>query len=256
MQEEVNKFMLLEMKQELSWRNHSVMKMNVISNEQMIGCFEAPYISRTERRADGLFQFRGTYRSNHSYDINFNPMACPAGYTDGMFSYSKKDSSTNSKYTMMKMSYDITKDGQMFTQVLTMQETLPKKGFFSKNKTLDYYSFQLATDTYQCYHIAKNGLGIWYCIYKNGALIAEIKKSMQVTDYLHNYKLYFIDGVDIDLMCLLTGILHAKYYEAFKPDNAESLNSQNIMNERNCISNELRQEMLDKFDPKFVEQME
>lgn len=247
--------MLLEMKQELSWRNDSVMKMNVLSDGQVIGCFEAPYISRAERRADGLFQFRGTYRSNYTYDINFNPMACPAGYTDGMFSYSKKDSTTKNKYTMMKMSYDITKDGQMFTQVLTMQAVLHQKGFFAKSRILDYYSFQLEADTYQCYHVAKKGLGVWNCIYKNGSLIAEIKKSLQVTDYLHNYKLYLLDGEDIDLMCLITGILHGKYYEALKPDNMESLSSQNVMDERNRISNELRKEMLDKFDPEFVKRV-
>lgn len=243
--------MLIEMKQELSWRNDSLMKMNVIRDGEIIGCFESPYIPREDLRTNGLFQFRGTYCGEHNYDIQFQTIPCPKDYTDGMFSYTKKDSTTGIKYTMMKMSYDVTKDNQTFTQIFTMQEAQPKKWLFSPAKTLDYYAWQLGTDRYQCYHISKQGMGVWYCVYKNNTLVAEIHKSMHVTDYLNHYKLYLADNENAELMCLITGILHGKHYETVKPNTTGDLKSENIMETKNQICNEMRQGMLDKFDPEF-----
>ena len=152
-----------------------MMKMKVIWNGQVIGCFEAPYISNQERRDAGVFQFRGTYSGENTYSIQMNTAPCPVGYSENMFAYSRKDSATGIKYTTAKMAYDIAVNGQLAGRIVSMVEDHPKKSFFARHKNVEYEMLQIGSDTYQCYHVAKSGIGAWYCVYKNGVLVAEKK---------------------------------------------------------------------------------
>ena len=115
---------------------------------------------------------------------------------------------------------------------------------------MDYDVLQVGNEIYQCYHVAKKGIGAWYCVYKNGTLIAEMKKSMQLTNEMTDYKLYMADDANRDMLCMITGIFHCKNYENYKI-TSDSDGNTDMLQDRNSIPNHLREEMLQKYDPEF-----
>lgn len=107
-------------------------------------------------------------------------------------------------------------------------------------------------DTYKCYHAARKGIGAWYFVYKNGTLIAEMQKSMHVVNELTNYILYMVDDVDRDVLCRITCIFHCKTYENHKiSHSSEGIEDRDMPHNRNSLPNNLRKEMLEKYDPDF-----
>lgn len=240
--------MILKMKQEHSASEGIGVKIEYTfyKNNQKIASFYAdePPIMLPAK-------FEGKYKGQNEYKVVLEKTDdCPSGYKDGMLSYTLKKED-GSKIGIARYDYNHYNLNNEIIGKIKYITITPKKKIFEAPKAYSYQEFTFKGEKYEMYDVRINGIGIYYCIYKDDELVAIVERNLNVKNWLDNYTIYSLNEIDKEFLCLATAYYDYVNFEERKLEPSTA--TYHAENGNGYI--EFRKNILDKFDPKFIEKI-
>lgn len=197
-------------------------------------------------------KFEGQYKrkGKENYTVVSENEACPDGYKETMFGY-KQTQEDGTKISISKTKYKYYNENKELVGTLQHIGISPKKEkLFQLPQTYQYDEFIFKGQTYKMYDFRKRGTGVFYCIYKDNNLVAMVERNLTVRNWLDQYKIYSLDDVDIDFLCLATSHYDYTNFEStYLADDTYGPGS--FSTETGDSTVEWRKEILNKYDPDF-----
>lgn len=196
-------------------------------------------------------KFEGNYKGENEYKVVLEKSNnCPAGYKEGMLSYKLKEED-GTKVDIVKYEYNHYNLNNEIIGKIKYITIYPKKKLFEPIKAYAYQEFTFKGEKYEMYDVRINGIGIYYCIYKNNELVAIVERNLNVKNWLDNYTIYSLNEIDEEFLYLATA--HYDYVNFEERIFRQSTGTYHTESGNGYI--EFRKNILDKFNPEFIKRI-